>query len=217
MHAVELLRRELLGAGQPVTIIALAPLTNLALLLRTCPQVAGRIERIVFMGGSATAGNASAVAEFNIWHDPEAASIVLSSGVPLTMYGLDVFKLIEADAEKIAALKASANKLENVVGALLGYEVTDPVDQSTFINPVIGDAGAVCALVAPDLFTFNTYPVQVELAPGYSRGQTIVDRRATRGEDQVHQGTLKHWPRVDVAMETVPEKVLDLFFSTISG
>jgi pyrimidine-specific ribonucleoside hydrolase len=59
--------------------------------------------------------------------------------------------------------------------------------------------------------------VQVELAPGYSRGQTLVDRRVTGGEDDVHQGTRKHWPRVDVAMETVPEKVLDLFFSTISA
>jgi hypothetical protein len=89
------------------------------------------------------------------------------------MYGLDVFKLIMADAAKIAALKASANELENVhLQCLSGA----------------GRAG-----------------------PGYSRGQTLVDRRVTGGEDDVHQGTRKHWPRVDVAMETVPEKVLDLF------
>src|SRR5699024_4592817 len=82
MHAVELMRRVLNESADPATIVALAPMTNLALLLRTYPEVADRIERVVFMGGSASVGNATASAEFNVWHDPEAASIVLNSGVP---------------------------------------------------------------------------------------------------------------------------------------
>lgn len=93
--AVGMLRRVILGHPQKVTIVALAPQTNLALLLRIHPEVADNIERIVFMGGSAAIGNATAVAEFNVWHDPEAAAIVLDAahelGIPLTMYGLDVF------------------------------------------------------------------------------------------------------------------------------
>ena len=70
-------------------------MTNIALLLRTYPDAARGIERIVFMGGAAQVGNATASAEFNVFHDPEAAAIVLDAcaelGVEVVMYGLDVF------------------------------------------------------------------------------------------------------------------------------
>ncbi len=78
-----------------MTLIPLAPMTNIALLLRTYPAAAAGLSEIVFMGGAAGIGNATASAEFNMWTDPEAAAIVLSAagelGVPVTMYGLDVF------------------------------------------------------------------------------------------------------------------------------
>ena len=77
-HAVELLRDVLLEAaftGLPVTLVPLGPMTNIALLLRTYPEAARGIERIVFMGGAAQVGNATASAEFNVFHDPEAAAI----------------------------------------------------------------------------------------------------------------------------------------------
>ena len=92
VDAVTLLRREILGSPRPVTLIPMAPLTNIALLLRTYPEVTRNIERIVFMGGAVDVGNATPVAEFNVWHDPEAAAILLTAGVPITMYGLDVFR-----------------------------------------------------------------------------------------------------------------------------
>ena len=83
--AIELLRSTLMSSDQPITIVALAPQTNIALLLRTYPEVVDHIEQIVFMGGAVGIGNATAAAEFNVWHDPEAAHIVLTAGVPLTM------------------------------------------------------------------------------------------------------------------------------------
>ncbi|WP_245877703.1 nucleoside hydrolase, partial [Streptomyces glaucescens] len=63
----------------PVTLIPTAPLTNIALLLRTHPEVTRNIERIVFMGGAVACGNATPVAEFNVWHDPEAAAVLLTA------------------------------------------------------------------------------------------------------------------------------------------
>ena len=89
--AIELLRDLVEGSKDPVTIVPMAPLTNIALFLRAFPETAKKVHRIVMMGGSASAGNATAAAEFNVWHDPEAAAIVFQSGVPITMYGLDVF------------------------------------------------------------------------------------------------------------------------------
>jgi pyrimidine-specific ribonucleoside hydrolase len=204
LHAVELMRREIMADTAPLTIVALGPLTNLALLIRTHPDVMDRIERIVFMAGSASVGNATPVAEYNVWHDPEAAWIVVNSGVPLTMYGLDAYTRVVADHTLIDELKASADPVQRAVGALLGYT-----------KPVIGDAGAVCALVAPGLFEFETWPVQVELAHGLSRGQTLVDRRRSPGEDAVHDSRREPWPRIDIAMRCHAEDVLGLFMSTL--
>jgi pyrimidine-specific ribonucleoside hydrolase len=99
-----------------------------------------RIERIAFMGGSASTGNASPVAEYNIWRDPEAAAIVVNSVVPLLMYGLDVYHRVIADIALVSELKASASPLQRAVGALLGLQVMAPTGE-TYVNPVIGDAG----------------------------------------------------------------------------
>src|SRR5262245_16442575 len=72
-HAIELLRREIMSSPEPVTLITLAPLTNIAMLLKTFPEVTHHIGRVITMGGSASVGNVTPVAEFNIRHDPEPA------------------------------------------------------------------------------------------------------------------------------------------------
>nr|WP_269330034.1 nucleoside hydrolase [Kineosporia babensis] len=214
-HAVELMRQTLMAAAEPLTVVCLAPMTNLALLLRTHPEVIERIERVVFMGGAVADGNATALAEFNVWHDPEAAYVVLNSGVPLTMYGLDVFHTVEASAETTADLKASGQRLDQVLGALLGYEMVNPLTGAITVNRVIGDAGAVCAITSPELFRFETWPLQVELAPGLSRGQTVVDRRRAIGEDTFYPTGQRPWPTADIALSADPEAVLQLFFDTV--
>lgn len=208
-HAVELLRQVLTEAEQPVTLVALAPMTNLALLLRMYPEVATRIDRVVFMGGSASIGNASPVAEFNVWHDPEAAAIVTGSGLELTMYGLDVFHQVVVDAGEVARLADSADPMVQAVGRLLGYqgESEEPPLR------LIGDAGAVCALLAPELMRIERWPVRVELT-GLSRGQTIVDRRTRAGEDRVH-GTPRAWPELDVVLDVDAPAVVDLFLQAL--
>ncbi len=113
--ALELLRHELSTAvanGEPITLVATAPMTNIALLLRAHPEVAAGIERLVFMGGSASVGNVTAVAEFNVFHDPEAAAIALAAArdldIPVTMYGLDVFEQVLVDREDAARLHVQA-------------------------------------------------------------------------------------------------------------
>ena len=213
-HAVELLKEQITRSSEPVTIVALAPMTNLALLLRTYPEVATNIARILFMGGSATIGNATAVAEFNIWHDPEAARIVLEGGVPLTMYGLDVFNHVAVDEATVAHLAASEDNVAKVLGGLLGHLIPDP-DGGDHAYRLSGDAGAVCALVAPELATIETHPVAVELAPGNSRGQTIVDRRHYIGEDSIHPEGKKPWPVADVVLEVDAEQFVQLFLRTL--
>jgi inosine-uridine nucleoside N-ribohydrolase len=92
--AVNLLISEIERHPGEVTILALGPMTNIALALRMKPEIETKIKRIVFMGGNIhVAGNASKAAEFNFWFDPEAARIVLRSRVPKVMFGLDICNL----------------------------------------------------------------------------------------------------------------------------
>jgi pyrimidine-specific ribonucleoside hydrolase len=187
-HAVELLRDVLLEAaaiGRPVTLVPLAPMTNIALLLRTYPAAAAGRERIVFMGGAALVGNATAAAEFNVWHDPEAAAVVLDAAaglsVPVTMYGLDVFYAPRVSRRQAAALTGSRSAATRLAGRLLAFQC------SRFDEPdaTIGDAGAVCAVLDPGGLSTRPLPVRVELAGTWTRGQTIVDQR-DRGGDLAH-------------------------------
>ena len=84
------MKETILKSENPMTIIAIGPLTNIAILLSTYPEVTDYIKEIVLMGGSTGRGNVTPLAEFNIYCDPEAAQVVFNSGLPLTMIGLDL-------------------------------------------------------------------------------------------------------------------------------
>lgn len=171
--AVELLRDLIETSSEPVTLVPIAPLTNIALFLRAFPESAKKINRIVLMGGSTSAGNATALAEFNIWHDPEAAAIVFQSGVPITMYGLDVFMRPGITSDEATRLKNSSDPAPAFAGALLEAFI-----ERLHISPItLGDFGAVAAAIHPELFTTQMIDVVVDTSWGPGRGQTICDRR----------------------------------------
>ncbi|MGP4010614.1 nucleoside hydrolase [Streptomyces sp. 4N124] len=213
VDAVTLLRREILASPRPVTLVPTAPLTNIALLLRTHPEVVRNIERIVFMGGAVATGNATPVAEFNVWHDPEAAAILLTAGVPITMYGLDVFKRVLVPAADVQRLRTSAEASLRMAGELLAHRDPDASGDPTPTGG-LGDAGAVCAVVDPAGIRTELLAVEVNLAPGPGRGQTIVDRRPRPGEAEIHEG-IREQPLVDVALDVDVERYVKLYLSTV--
>jgi inosine-uridine nucleoside N-ribohydrolase len=218
MHAVELLRDVLTQAaadGDKVTLVPLAPLTNIALLLRTYPEAAAGLERIVFMGGAAGIGNATAAAEFNVWHDPDAAAIVLSAshelGVPITMYGLDVFYDVEVSLEQAAALRAGR---DGTAADLAGRLVEFSCGRRGGTSATIGDAGAVCAVADPEGLTTSRLPVRVELAGTWTRGRTVVDARTASGDlDNDPHGVAPAY--VDVALGIDGPRYADLWLDTL--
>jgi pyrimidine-specific ribonucleoside hydrolase len=218
LSAIELLRRELLAAiatGERITLVPLAPMTNIALLLRTYPDVAPGIERIVFMGGAAGSGNATAVAEFNVWHDPEAAAVTLAAAgeldIPVTMYGLDVFYDVVVDGEDAAALRTRPDAGAQLAGGLI--DAQRALYGSEAIT--IGDAGAVCAVIDPEGVGTARYPVRVEVGPGLSRGQTIVDRRSWVGDR--HRDPHAAGTPVDVALTVDAARFAELWLDTVGG
>ncbi|SEM87226.1 nucleoside hydrolase [Cryobacterium luteum] len=213
ISSIELMHRLIQASPHPVTLVGLAPQTNLALLLRQYPDVVDNIERIVFMGGSTTVGNATAVAEFNVWHDPEAAAIVLDSGVPTFMYGLDVFNQVAIPEPVAAALVRSDSPLAHVVGLLLSNRVALGSGRNAAYTGLIGDAGAICALVDPDALTTAMLPLRIQLS-GYGRGQTLVDQRIHPGEDIVH-GLAGDWEAAEVALDVDVDRYVHLFLDTL--
>ena len=173
-HAVEFLRRTLLAAEKPITLVPLAPLTNIAVLLVQYPEVKPKIAQIVLMGGAIGMGNASAVAEFNVRQDPEAADIVFCSGLPTVMYGLEVFRQVTFNRAEAQAFVDSGRPAAKLAGQILHFMLENFGREQA----AIGDAGCVAAVIEPGGLTIEKYPVRVELHGRWSRGQTVVDRRS---------------------------------------
>jgi pyrimidine-specific ribonucleoside hydrolase len=213
-HAVELLRdvlRDAAATGELVTLIPLAPLTNIALLLRTYPEAARGLREIVFMGGAAGIGNATASAEFNIWTDPEAAAIALTGaqdlGIPVTMYGLDVFYDVVVTLDQALALSGSRS------AELACKLIEKRSERYQSDGGSIGDGGAVCAVIDPSGLTTQEYPVRVELSGSWSRGRTIVD---TRGASDVANDPQGPAATIRVATAVDGKRYAELWLATVS-
>jgi pyrimidine-specific ribonucleoside hydrolase len=218
-HGVELLRDLLLAAaaaGERITLVPLAPMTNIALLLRSYPQVAAGLERIVFMGGSALVGNVTASAEFNVWHDPEAAAITLDAAadldLPVTMYGLDVFTEVLVSRQQARDLAGRGGPAARLGAALVGFAC----DRFRAEAATLGDAGAVCAVIDPDRLGVRRLPVRVELAGTWTRGRTVVDQRDEDLDVRNDPHGRAH-PRVDVGLEVDGPGYARLWLDTLAG
>ncbi|GID94037.1 pyrimidine-specific ribonucleoside hydrolase RihA [Amorphoplanes digitatis] len=175
VHGVELMRRLIAGSAEPVTLIATGPLTNVALLLRGHPEVVPRLRRIVFMGGSTERGNTTPYGEFNIVTDPEAADIVLRSGVPATMIGLNVTHLALATDQIIAEFRGLDTRLGAVCADLMTFFAGTYRRVFGFAHPPVHDPIAVAAVIDPSILRTVAAPVAVELTGTHTRGATVVD------------------------------------------
>ncbi|HIV87974.1 MAG TPA: nucleoside hydrolase [Candidatus Pygmaiobacter gallistercoris] len=177
--AVGCMRRWIESCDRPVTIAAVGPLTNIALLLKSCPNLKSRIERIAIMGGGAFRGNASPVSEFNIYVDPEAARMVFASGVPLLMCGLDVTMKAYATKEDIDAFAAIGNRAGQMCADIFRfyYDFHMSGVRGKLPGCAIHDAVPVMALIHPELFHGEDAYVEVDLDGVYTRGCTAADFR----------------------------------------
>jgi inosine-uridine nucleoside N-ribohydrolase len=177
-HAVEFLRRRISENPEPVTLIPVGPLTNIALLLLSCPEVKENIGQIVLMGGGAFRGNESAVAEFNIVVDPEAARIVFESGIPLVMCGLDVTMKALIFPDEIDAIRNSGSAMGGFCAGALDYYLKVALrHQDTQGGCPIHDAAAVCYALCPEMFSGKRAHITVDLDGVRTRGCTTTDLR----------------------------------------
>lgn len=168
--AWEAMRQMLDTCQDPVTIVAIGPLTNLAILLTQYPQSAGKIKRIVIMGGSAGRGNYTPTAEFNIAIDPEAAQIVMASGLDITLCGLDVTNRAFLTPPYMHQLAGQSR-----TGAMLHALFSHYRSGSLATGLRMHDLCAIACLVHPRLFTLKDCPVEVETRGEWTAGTTVID------------------------------------------
>lgn len=174
MDASALMAKVLSESAEKVAIVATGPLTNVAALLLAYPRVKEKIRVISFMGGGLKHGNWSPAAEFNMLVDPEAADVVLKSGLPLKMAGLDVTERALVFPEDFQRVRALGNPVSSVVADWLDF-FYDFHRRIGYAGAPVHDAVAVAALVRPELLTTRELYVEVETAGDYCRGATVAD------------------------------------------
>ncbi len=174
-HAVQFIIETLLNAKEKVTLCASGPLSNLGMALRLEPGIRENIDEIVLMGGSYGSGNVTPSAEFNILADPDAAHVVFSSGVPVTMIGLDATRQTLAARDRVQSIRDLNN-----VGSKLFCDLIDFFSESQkkafgWEAPPIHDVLNVVYLADPGVLTFLECAVKVDIVPGVNYGRTVCD------------------------------------------
>ena len=192
-----------------VWLVPVGPLTNIALALRTAPDITDRIAGISLMGGG-TFGNRTPVGEFNVWADPEAAAIVFGYGGPLVMAGLDVTHQFQATPERVAAIGALPGVLAAVLVDLLTFfsdNYRSRHDPGSMRGAAVHDPLAVLAVTHPDLFGRAARHVAIETRGEHTRGMTVIDQRAI---------TARAAPNCDVLTTVDDTAAFDLLVAAIA-
>ncbi len=174
-HSADLIV-DMVSSGEARTIVTTGPLTNLALALRCSPDIAGRIERIVILGGSLGLGNKTAAAEWNILCDPEAASIVFGAGAPITLIPVDGSAEVGISPDLIARTEAISGPAGRFASELLRSLVTT-FRPGVFSPPFMPLNDPIATLVAADPGLARTVParVDIELAGKHTYGRSVID------------------------------------------
>ena len=161
-----------------VWLVPTGPLTNIALALRAAPDLGSHIAGISLMGGG-TFGNRTAAAEFNLWADPDAASVVFDWGGPLIMSGLDLTHRFQATPERIERVRRIPGRLASVLADLFDFFSHTYVSRHDDMGgAAVHDPCAVMALTHPHLFTSTRVHVAVETHGRLTRGMTVIDQRS---------------------------------------
>lgn len=205
-HAVDVLWERARATGG-CRLLAVGPLTNVAVALRRHPELPEALEEIVLMGGSITGGNVTPVAEFNIYTDPEAAQIVFNAPVSVTMVGLDVTRAARLDADATERIRAIGGAVPTGVAELLDHLLTVHEQRYGWASAPVHDALAALSLIDPALLETMPMHVAVERSGEYSLGQTVCDQL----------GTTERAPNVDVATAVDAERFETLLIDLLSG
>jgi inosine-uridine nucleoside N-ribohydrolase len=208
--AVDVILEKADELGKNLNLVAVGPLTNIAVAILADPKLSQKVDKLVIMGGAFNLtpyghGNANSVAEFNIWLDPEAAKIVFNSGIPMVAVGLDTTTHPDyrMSREMFEDIVAKGNRTSNLVDDLCRSLV------ERFNGFSLHDPQAMAYVIDPTLFTTEKYKVDVECNGELTRGMTVVERRLYR--------IVKDEANVEVVVNVDADGFLGLVKERISG
>ncbi len=205
-HAVDLIIRTVTESPEPVTVVPIGPLTNIAMAFLRAPAITENITRIVLMGGAAHLGNVTPAAEFNIYVDPEAAQIVFEAGVPITMVGLDATHRARIRPQERERIRALGTPVGEAIAALLDWYSATSTRRAPAEGPPIHDALAVAALIRPDLLETKHVNVVIETVGAYTAGRTVCDISGSTGRP----------PNADVALGVNRDAFIELLIGGLA-
>lgn len=206
-HAVDLIIELVEKYPGEITILAIGPLTNIALALHRKPSIAQKIKRIVSMAGAIHfPGNATPDSEYNVFCDPEAFDIVLRSGLDLTIVPLDVTYKCIFTKKHMDRISTRNREIRKFIDDATRFYMEFHDEYQEIDGCAINDPLAAAILIRPDLVTLRDYFMTVELNGRYTRAKTSVD----------HFNAYKKKPNTHVVMEVNVDAFMDFFIERVN-
>lgn len=161
-----------------INLVAIGPLTDIAIAIKKEPRIVENVKKIVLMGGAMGEGNVTPCAEFNVYADPEAASIVFSSKAPIYMMGLDVTKQLILDEKRFDRFKEAQkyypNRKREIFIDCMEFYIASCI-ACIHEYPAMHDPCCIAYLINPEIFSFEKRDIFVETKGEYTYGQTVAD------------------------------------------
>jgi inosine-uridine nucleoside N-ribohydrolase len=210
-HAVyEIVERVMAQPGE-ITLIALGPLTNVALALSLEPRLASALAQLIVMGGAVlTHGNVTEVATANIYNDPEAAAIVYQSGAPVVQAGMNVCQKVAIPEEHLERMRQTPTPTMQLLTRITPYLMHSYAERG--LRPLgtgvhYNDVPAMAYAIAPELYDVQAYHVRIATHDEITRGQTVAD-------------VIDRWgrpPNAKVLLDVRAAQLADLFTTRVVG
>lgn len=209
--AIEFLIETYRATTDPITLVPVAPLSNIAAVLALDPKFVDRVPELIIMGGGHALGNVTPSAEFNIWADPEAAAMVFAAGFPrITLVPLDATHRALITREHCAELESLGTPAGLAAAAFVGHRIVvhdEHQQQAIPHSTPVHDALAVGALVQPNLISTRRLHVAVETKGDLTIGRTVIDTHARGGRA----------PNCDVAFDADAAGFADLLLRSFAA
>jgi purine nucleosidase len=175
-HGSDFIIEKIMSSPGEITLVAIAPLTNVALAIRQEPRIVNAIKELIIMGGAIRSeGNTTALAEFNTYVDPHAAHIVYHAGIPTTLVPLDVTYQCILTPRHVQKLRQVDSPITKFVEDATRFYMEFHDEFQSIEGCVINDPLALALTFAPELCTYRELPVEVDISGGISMGKTIGD------------------------------------------
>ena len=204
-HAVNFIIDTLMNSEEKITLVPTGPLTNIAMAMRFEPRIIKKIKRIILMGGAYQLGNITPAAEFNILADPDAAHVVFTSGIDLTMMGLDLTRQAQATSEVIDKIKSLNNKASELFVDLMEFFASTQKEVFGWPAPPVHDPTTIAYIIDPSCIEVKPMFCEVEIWSERSYGRTLCD----------YFGILKKKPNVDVAVKLDFDKFWNIIYENL--